>query len=83
MSDYLEATWKNPRWWVSLPFTLLVMLPLVGLQMCARLVAFMARSIDQALEVLGGAINAPIHAWWRAEAARRQAAARQRLDPDF
>lgn len=81
MSNYLEATWKNPRWWLSLPYTLFVILPLVIVQLLARLVAFMASSVDEGLEVIGNAINKPVHNWWREEANRRQAAAR--ADADF
>lgn len=81
MSDFLEATVKNPRWWAVMPFTLLVILPLVIVQMLVRLVAFLTSRLDHGIEIFAGSINRSVHAWWREEAARRQEAAR--LPADF
>lgn len=72
MSRYLDATVKNPRWWIILPFILGVMLPLVAVQMGLRLVSFLSHWADQRLEALGHALHKPVHAWWRDEALRRQ-----------
>ena len=81
MSQYLDATVKNPRWWITLPFILGVMLPLLAVQLGLRLVAVLARAGDKGLETLGHAMHKPVHAWWRAEAVRRQG--QLRLDADF
>lgn len=72
MSQYLQATVKNPRWWITLPFVLGVLMPLVLLQWSLRLLAASAVAADKGLEKLGQALHRPVHAWWREDVQRRQ-----------
>lgn len=59
----------NWVWWATLPVTML-MVAAVSVQMLARLAAWALKGLDEGIEVVFGAINAPVHAWWKASVKR-------------